>query len=91
LLSYEEGKKLLEMWGIPVAPSKVATDKEGARDAARFLGFPVVMKILSHDIVHKSDVGGVVIDLRTEEEVPLAFERMMKNAEDRKPAVRIEA
>ena len=90
LLPYEEGKKLLEKWGIPVAPSKVATDKEGASDAARLIGFPVVMKILSPDIVHKSDAGGVVTDLRTEEEVTLAFEKMMKDVKERRPAARIE-
>jgi len=90
LLSYEEGKRVLEMWGIPVVPSRVATDGAGAREAARFLGFPVVMKVLSPDIVHKSDVGGVVTDLRTEEEAGRAFEIMMENAKERKPTARIQ-
>jgi acyl-CoA synthetase (NDP forming) len=68
----------------------VATDKAGAGEAARFLGFPVVMKILSPDIVHKSDVGGVATDLRTEEEVIRAFEKMVGEAKEIKPTVTIQ-
>jgi len=90
LLSYEEGKRVLEMWGVPVVPSKVATDRAGVTEAARFLGFPVVMKILSPDIVHKSNMGGVVTDLRTEEEAGRAFETMMENVKERKPTARIQ-
>ena len=90
LLSYEEGKRLLEMWGLPVVPSKAVPDKAGAREAARSLGFPVVMKILSPDIVHKSDAGGVVTDLRTEEEVTRVFEKMMEDAKELKPTARIQ-
>ena len=90
MLHYEEAKQLLEMWGIPVVPSKVATDNGGRREAARFLGFPVVMKIFSPDIVHKSDVGGVVTDLRTEEELTRAFDKMMEDVKELKPTARIQ-
>jgi len=90
LLSYEEGKRLLEEWGIPVVSSIAARDRAGAIEAARSLGFPVVMKILSPEIVHKSDAGGVVTDLRTEEEVSRAFEKMMVDVKEQMPVASIQ-
>jgi len=89
-LLYTEAKELLKTWGIPVAQSKIAQDKEGALRAARSIGFPVVMKILSPDVVHKSDAGGVIADLRTEEEIVQAFDRMTESFKKEKPGIRIE-
>ena len=89
-LLYTEAKKLLDIWNIPTAPSKIAMDQEGAVQAALSVGFPVVMKIFLPDVVHKSDSGGVIIDLRTEKEVIQAFNTMMDNFRKVKPTVRIE-
>lgn len=90
MLCYEEGKKLLEQAGILVAPCLVARDVDGATEAGRTIGFPIVMKILSPDIVHKSDVGGVVTGLRNEGEVSQAFYRMMAQVREKRPGVRID-
>jgi hypothetical protein len=90
LLSYEEGKRVLEMEGVPVSPWRAAADRAGAGEAARIVGSPVVMKILSPDIVHKSDAGGVATDLRTREEVEQAFDGMMAKVKKMDPAPRIE-
>jgi len=90
MLSYEEGKKLLEQAGILVAPFVVARDVASATEAGRTIGFPIVMKILSPDIVHKSDVGGVVTGLRDEGEVSQAFHRMMAQVRGKRPDARID-
>jgi acetyl-CoA synthetase (ADP-forming) len=89
-LLYTEAQKLLDIWGIPVVQSKLASDKNGSIQSARTIGFPVVMKILSPDMVHKSDAGGVIIDLRTEEEVARAFDQMMENFGKMKSMIEIE-
>ncbi|MCX8068173.1 MAG: acetate--CoA ligase family protein, partial [Anaerolineae bacterium] len=60
---------LCQEYGIPVAPWAVADDPDGAAEAADALGYPVVLKALSARVVHKSDVGGVVLGLRDRETV----------------------
>ncbi|MBN2446969.1 MAG: acetate--CoA ligase family protein [Phycisphaerae bacterium] len=72
LLTEPEAKRVLAAYGIPVVETRVAgTPKEAARLAAE-IGFPVAIKILSPEITHKSDVGGVVLGLDTAEEVESA-------------------
>ncbi|HSJ09376.1 MAG TPA: CoA-binding protein, partial [Longimicrobiales bacterium] len=68
---------LLDAYGIPALRSVRAVTAEDAARAAHDIGLPVVLKIDSPDVVHKTDVGGVVIDIRTETEVHAAFERMV--------------
>jgi acyl-CoA synthetase (NDP forming) len=89
LLSYEEGKQILQDCGVPVAPWVAARDRAEVKEACRIIGFPMVMKVLSPDVVHKTDIGGVVADLRTEEEAGLAFDRIMGNLKEMKPAARL--
>lgn len=90
LLLYTEAKELLESWNIPVTQSKIAKNEDQAVQAANSMGFPVVMKVFSPDVVHKSDSGGVITDLRTEEEVIQALDTMMQNYGKSKPPVRID-
>lgn len=63
ILLEHEGKVLLKMYGIPVAESLLARSPEDAVKSATSLGYPVVLKVVSPDIVHKSDVGGVLTGL----------------------------
>jgi acetyl-CoA synthetase (ADP-forming) len=58
-----EAKELCRKYGLPVAEWKVATTANEARDAADSIGYPVVMKIVSQDVLHKSDVGGVLLNI----------------------------
>jgi len=81
---------LVTAYGIPTAPMKLATSADEAADIARKLGFPVVMKIASQDIFHKSDVGGVLLDIRNEREVYGGYAQLLKNAGNPRPNVRIE-
>lgn len=79
LLSESESKHLLKMWGIPVLETLRATTAEEAVMYAKQIGFPVVLKLESHSISHKTDVGGVFLNLHTEKEVEQAFHRIHQN------------
>jgi acetyl coenzyme A synthetase (ADP forming)-like protein len=67
---------LLQCFGIPVVPTREVADAQQARAAAREVGFPVVLKASAPELVHKSDVGGVALDLPDEESVAEAFTAM---------------
>lgn len=89
MLDEPQSKKILNAYGIPVNPTETAHDADEAAASSVRLGFPVVMKILSPDIVHKSDAGGVELNLRTPEEVREAFERIVAAARAYKADARI--
>jgi acetyltransferase len=89
LLTEIEAKALLSAYGIPVNPTMTASSPAAAVAAARKLGFPVVMKIHSPDISHKSEVDGVRVFIRTEEEVAQAFEDVVSKARALKPEAKI--
>ena len=72
-----ESKEILEAYGFVTPKGSVAATAEQAANIAQQLGFPVVLKIWSPDILHKSDVGGVKIGLNSEKEVKDAFDLMM--------------
>src|SRR5207245_11667235 len=69
----DEASRLLAHFGLPVLPAAVARDEEEAVRAAERLRFPVVLKVHAASIVHKSDAGGVHLDLRSAGEVRRAF------------------
>ena len=79
LLSEIEAKQLLKEAGIPVVETKLATSKEEAIAISEKLGFPVVMKIASADVVHKSDAGGVKLGLKNKTHVGKAYAEIMKS------------
>ena len=85
ILSESLSKTLLESYGIPVTKALPASTADEAVDAARQVGLPAVMKILSPDITHKTDVGGVALNLATEEDVHQAFDRMMASVAAKRP------
>ncbi|MFO7748978.1 MAG: acetate--CoA ligase family protein [Desulfobacteraceae bacterium] len=75
-----DGLGLLECYGFDVLPTKLAKDGASAKKIASDMGFPVVMKIVSEQILHKSDVGGVKVNIVNEEEAAKAFETIMESA-----------
>jgi acyl-CoA synthetase (NDP forming) len=75
-----EAKDIMKAYGLPVPPYDTATTVKEAVEKAKKIGFPVVLKILSKDILHKSDAGGVKINLKNEEDVREAFSTIMDNA-----------
>lgn len=70
------GRKLLEASGVPLVPAELVNDAQEAVIAAEKLGYPVVLKICAAEIAHKSDIGGVALDLQTAEAVRDAYERV---------------
>ena len=76
-ISEVEAKDILEAYGFRVLPSALATDMQEAVDAADRIGYPVVMKVVSPDIIHKSDFGGVRINLANSEQVRDAYDLMI--------------
>jgi acetyltransferase len=80
---------VLAAYGIPVVQTRLAQDIDAAVAAAREIGFPVAVKIVSPQVVHKSDVGGVALDLDTPEAVRAAAQRMQKRLAELLPQARL--
>lgn len=89
-LTEPEAKDVLDAYGIPVVETVIAKTPEEAGLAAVELGNHVVLKVLSHDITHKSDVGGVRLDLTGRQQVVAAAEDMLKTVRHVKPDAKIE-
>ena len=85
VLTEPEAKAVFSAYGIPTVETHIAKNPETAAMLARQMGFPVALKILSNDISHKSDVGGVALNLDTEDAVTSAAEHMLKRAAEAKP------
>lgn len=84
-----ESKEILEAYGFVTPKGSIATTAEQAANIAQQLGFPVVLKIWSPDILHKSDVGGVRIGLRSVQEVKDSFDLMMYRIPKKRPEANI--
>jgi acetyl coenzyme A synthetase (ADP forming)-like protein len=89
-LSEEEGKAILAAYGIPVPKEDFATSAQEAVRAAEAVGYPVVMKIQSPDIHHKTDVGGVIVGIRDEEGVRNAYESILASCCAGIPGARVD-
>ena len=75
-----ESKAVFKAYGLPITETYKATSVDKAVSFAGKIGFPVVVKIISPDILHKSDAGGVVVNVRTETEVREAYNKVIGNA-----------
>lgn len=90
VLSEEDSKKLLKAYGIPVTvPLKATTAKE-AVSVSNQVGYPVVFKILSPQITHKSDVGGVILNIQNDVQAEKAFQQIKENVSKKMPDATIE-
>lgn len=74
LLDEHESKKILEIYGIPTVRTEVALTKKEAVTYAKEIGFPIVLKLFSKTITHKTDVGGVILNLKDEKSIERAFD-----------------
>lgn len=90
ILTELEAKQLLAAFGLPVAIGQIATTRVDAEAMAKKIGFPVVMKIHSPDITHKSDVGGVQLNLLNTRQVGNAFDEMLEQVAQTAPDALIE-
>jgi acetyltransferase len=89
-LTEAESKAILSAYDIPITPVETVGDANAAAATARALGDAVALKILSPDITHKTDVGGVALDLRDSDEVRQAAEKMLRRVAEKRPEARIE-
>ncbi len=85
-----EGQKVMQVTGITVPQSLFAPNIEIAVKNAKTIGYPVVMKVVSRDILHKSDAGGIALDLDNDDEVMTAYEAIMRNCRANVPHAVIE-
>jgi acyl-CoA synthetase (NDP forming) len=90
VLTEIESKQVLAAAGIPVAEATLAASADEAAKAAKKAGFPAVVKIVSPDVTHKSDVGGVRVGLADEAAVRAAYEEIVSAVKERQPDARIE-
>lgn len=89
-LTESECKDIIEQLGIPVQSRIIARDAHGAVAAGRAIGFPVVMKVVCRDILHKSDAGCVKLNLASAHEIEKAYDRILANARNYNAAALIE-
>lgn len=87
-LSFEEARRIAEAYGFPFVRSAVASSLEEVLDAADTIGFPLVLKALATGLSHKTERGGVAVDLRTVDELATAQRRMRKALADEHPGLR---
>lgn len=90
ILSEDDSKALLKGYGIKTTAPVVATNGKEAVKVANEIGYPVVMKILSSDITHKSDVGGVALNLANDDMVKATYKTMMSNIAEKNPEAELE-
>ena len=90
VLTIAESKALLHAFSIPVSPSIECQSANQALIAAESMDFPVAMKINSHDITHKSDVGGVRLNISNIHAVRSTFEELIEQVQNKKPDAKID-
>ena len=84
-----EAKAIVESYGIRVTKVQVTHSIDEAIRAAEEIGYPVVLKIVSPDIIHKSDVGGVIVNIKDPEGVKEAYERILTNVKQKMPDAKV--
>lgn len=85
----DEAQDVMRASGIQIPKSTIAKNLVAAVEAAEKIGYPVVMKVVSRDIIHKSDAGGLALDLENKQEVIDAYEAIMNNCRDYNPDAHI--
>jgi len=84
-----EAKELLKEYGIPVPAFKLIKSEDEIAGLAKEINFPIVMKIVSPDIIHKSDAGGVKVGVKNEEEAKMAYQEIMYRVKKYKEEAKI--
>jgi acetyltransferase len=90
MLSAREVAEVLAAYDFPLAPSRLCASPAEAIEAAQALGYPVVLKVASDTIVHKSDLGGVKLDVRNADEVARAFEAIVSGLRSKDKTIRVQ-
>ncbi len=89
-LTESEGKAILQAYGVPTPGEGIVTSADDAAKECDRIGYPVVMKVVSPDIMHKTDVGGVVVGVKNADEAKAAYIRIMESCTFKVPGARID-
>jgi acetate---CoA ligase (ADP-forming) len=85
----EETRQIVQAYGIPIPPSEMAQNVRQAVNAANKIGYPVALKVVSPQILHKTDIGGVKLNINSERETISAFNEIIRNSNFFMPEARI--
>ncbi|MDD5074855.1 MAG: acetate--CoA ligase family protein, partial [Candidatus Peribacteraceae bacterium] len=89
LLNEEKTEQLLELYELPAPRGRVAATADEAVKIAEEIGYPVTAKVSSKEILHKTEIGGVIVNLVTEKQVREAFDSIVRNAKEKAPKARV--
>jgi acetyl coenzyme A synthetase (ADP forming)-like protein len=89
LLTEPDGYRMIEGHGLPAPPYRIAHSLEEAEDGARDIGYPVVMKVISPAIVHKTETGGIITGISSDQQARDAYQMIMKRVRDHLPDAEI--
>lgn len=90
VLTYEESRKIIDLAGLQLNKMALATNAEESIEKAREVGYPIALKIVSEDVIHKSDAGGVKIGIKSDEELKKSYENMMVSIKKHYPTAKVE-
>lgn len=90
VLTEDKGKEILSAYGIPVTKEALSKDFEQAKGIAQRIGFPVALKVISPQIKHKTEAGGLRLNIRDEAELLTAYDRIMQNVSTYDPKAQIQ-
>ena len=90
LLSQNETISLLKKYKLPTLEIKVVNSEKEAVDFSKKIGYPVVFKIESPDVIHKSDVGGVITSIKDDSDAQVAYYKIIENVSEKMPHAKIE-
>jgi len=85
-----EAKTVCKEYGIPITALKIAKNAEDAAKYSEEIGYPIVFKIISPDVIHKFDVGGVILNINTPEEAKKAYNQIIENVKKHNPNSKID-
>jgi len=89
ILGEDQASEMLKIYGLPVLPGNLASSEKEAVEIAEKIGFPVVLKIMSDQLTHKSDIGGVRLNLNSSREVATAYQEMISLVGEEVPEAKI--
>ncbi|HPU69373.1 MAG TPA: acetate--CoA ligase family protein [Acetomicrobium flavidum] len=90
MMTEYDSKRLLAYWGVPVTKERLCLSLEEALDASEEIGYPVALKVMSPQILHKTEAGAVALNLNGEEQIRNAYGRILENARKHCPDAQIE-
>jgi acetyltransferase len=88
-LTENEGKEILSCYGISVPKERLGRNLKETRDIASEIGYPVALKVISPEITHKTEAGGLKLNIRNEDELAKTYDKIMRDVRNHKPGVEI--